>query len=40
MMSAFMSIERPWRAYSGNTTRSRVGMPSLAFRTMLQIFSV
>ena len=40
MISGFVSIDRPCRAYSGNTTRSRLGIPFLALVTMAEIRSV
>src|SRR5262245_51875482 len=40
MMAGFVSIDSPCNAYSGKTTRSIVGMPSRAFATIRQIFSV
>src|SRR5258706_1238086 len=40
MIAGLVSIDRPCSAYSGNTTRSRVGMPRLAVATCAQIRAV
>ncbi len=40
MISGLVSIDRPWSEYSGNTTRSMVGMPLRALVTMAEILFV